>query len=352
MTTTLPFPHVELTKIIGKPNAASITQLKKELYANARSVHCELGGGVNGYLGVVMPNAAYILRAGLPFVVPIHPGTQAAHAANATVAQITEANRVYDKSKADFTTYQQVHESLRQLVLTAVDPLYYQSLEDDEFGYANFNTPNIITHLTTTYGTVTATDLVTNRNSLANAWNPDEPFENLWKRIRTIQQLATTGGDVISDDATMELTISSLRKAGVYDHAITTWEDKEVADQTWANFQLHFTKQEKLRLKKLTAAAAGYHGANQATTIPPDTPAPPITALAAAAHVNKGHNCEGEPVFYCWSHGLVKNPAHTSKTCINRKDNHVAKATLFDQRGGAEHINCGRSGKARRPPNA
>jgi hypothetical protein len=356
---TLPFPHVELTKVHGKPTAASIKQLKKELYANARSVHCELGGGVNGYLGTVMPNAQYFLRAGAAFVAPVHPGIQVAHAVNATVAQITENNRVYDKAKEDYATYQQVHESLRQLVLTAVDPLYYQSLEDDEFGYADVDTTTIITHLVTTYGTITATDLVSNRNSLADAWNPDDPFENLWKRIRSVRQLATTGGEAISDDATMELTIASLRQAGVYDHAITTWDDKEAADHTWPNFQLHFDKQDKLRLKKLTAAAAGYHGANRATLIPPDTnlpPAPtilpPAPTIAAAAQAVPAH-CAGEPLFYCWSHGLGKNPAHTSATCLNQKStDHDTLATLMDRRGGSEHINCGKSGKPRRPPSS
>jgi hypothetical protein len=125
---------VELTKIHGKPTTASIKQLKKEIYANARSVHCNLGGGVNGYIGTVMPNAAYFIRAGTAFIAPIQPGTQAPHGANATVVQITETNRVYDKAKTDYATYQQVHESLCQLVLTTVDPLYYQSLEDYEFG--------------------------------------------------------------------------------------------------------------------------------------------------------------------------------------------------------------------------
>ena len=352
-TTTLPFPHVELTKIHGKPTAASIKQLKKEIYANARSIHCELGGGTNGYLGTVMPNAAYFVRAGTAFIAPIHPGTQVPHGINATSAQITENNRVYDKAKEDYATYQQVHESLRQLLLTAVDPLYYQSLEDDEFGYADVDTPTIIAHLVTTYGTITATDLVTNRNSLADAWNPDEPFENLWKRIRSVRQMATTGGEAISDDATIELTISLLQQAGVYDHAITTWDDKELADQTWTNFQLHFDKQEKLRLKKLTAFVAGYHGANSANIIPPNTAEPPPSnALAAAAHVTNGHNCDGEPLFYCWSHGLGKNPAHTSKTCSNTKDEHVAEATLMNCRGGSDRINCSKSGKARRPPPA
>jgi hypothetical protein len=349
-TTTLPFPHVELTKIYGKPTTASIKQLKKEIYANARSVHCELGGGINGYLGTVMPSAAYLIRAGTAFIAPIHPRTQAPHGANATVAQITETNHVYNKAKTDYATYQQVHESLCQLVLTAVDPSYYQSLEDNKFGYADVNTPTIIAHLVTTYGTITTTDLVTNRNSLADAWNPDKPFENLWKGIRSVRQLATTGGEAISDDATIELTISSLRQAGVYDHAITTWEDKEIANQTWVNFQLHFDKQEKLRLMKLTAAAAGYHGANSANIIPPDIAEPSSTALAAASHINGGHNCKGEPVFYCWLHGLGKNPAHTSKTCSNKKDEHVTEATLMDRQGGSDRINCSKSGKARRPP--
>jgi hypothetical protein len=348
----LPFPHVELTKVNGKPTAVSLKQLKKELYANARSVHCELGGGVNGYLGTVMPPAQYFIRSGTAFVAPAHPGTQAPHAANATSAQITESNRIYDKAKEDYATYQQVHASLRQLVLTAVDPLFYQALEDDEFGYADVDTTTIITHLVTTYGTITATDLVSNRNSLANAWNPDEPFENLWKRIRSVRQLATTGGEAISDDATMELTISALRQAGVYDHALTTWDDKEVPDQTWPNFQLHFDKQEKIRLKKLTAAAAGYHGANRANVIPPDTTTPPAPANAAAAQTSSVQ-CAGEPLFYCWSHGLGKNPAHTSATCLNHKsDGHDALATLMDRRGGSEHINCGKSGKARRPPDS
>jgi hypothetical protein len=224
--------------------------------------------------------------------------------------------------------------------------LYYQSLEDDEFGYTDVNTTTIITHLVTTYGAITATDLVANRNSLATAWNPDEPFENLWKRIRSIRQLATTGGEAISDDATMELAISALRQAGVYDHAITTWDDKEVADQTWPN------KQDKLRLKKLTAAAAGYHDANPANIIPPDSAMPPTTNIAAAAQPSDVH-CAGEPLFYCWSHGLSKNPAHISDTCNNQKsDDHDVLATLMDRRGGSEHINCGKSGKARHPPSS
>jgi hypothetical protein len=172
----------------------------------------------------------------------------------------------------------------------------------------------------------------------------DEPFENLWKRIRRLQQIATAGAEAISDDATMELTITALRKAGVYDHAITMWEDKDTADHTWANFQLYFTKQEKLRVKKLTAAAAGYHGANQAVilpaiVIPPNEPSAPPLRQAAAEQASGPHHCAGDAVYYCWSHGLVKNPEHTSQSCNNTSTGHQADATLMNRKGGLSASN-------------
>ncbi len=353
MTTTsaFPFPHAELTKIEGQPSTATIKQLKKELYANARSVHSDLGGGVNGLLGAVMPAALYFMRAGTAFVEPVHPGIQAGHGPNPTAAVITESNRVYDTAKTDYATFSLCIESLRQQILNAVNPLYNQTLEDDEFGYADVTIPQIMLHLQTTYGTVNATDLVNNRNSMADAWTPDEPFENLWKRIRIIQQIAIAGAEPIFIAATIELTLTSLRGAGVYDHAIITWEDKEAVDQTWTNFELRFTKQEKLRLKKLTAAAAGYHGANKATIIPPDDQ-PPRHHIAAAA---QGHNkdtqhCDGTELFYCWSHGLGINSEHTSKTCTNTLPGHVHASTLMHRKGGSTLITCGRTGYLGKKP--
>jgi hypothetical protein len=101
MTDSIPFPHPTLTPILDKPRAANIKQLKKEVYANARSVHSERRGGMDGHLGIVMAVAPYVVRAGQPFVEPIHPGVQAAHAVNATQAQITAANRLHDTKKTN-----------------------------------------------------------------------------------------------------------------------------------------------------------------------------------------------------------------------------------------------------------
>jgi hypothetical protein len=342
-TTTFPLPHEQLTPIPGKPTAAAIRQLKKELYANARSIHSDRGGGLNGHLGLVMPTAAYVLRAGATFDEPNHPGLQPVHAAAATVAQITATNRTYDHALAEFKTYSAIKEKLKQQVLTAVDPIYYQDLEDDTFGYADVAIPAIVTHLTLTYGTLTASDLENNRDQLTEAWNPDDPIENLWRNIKVTRAVANQGGEAISDGTTIQLTLLALGKTGVHSHAIETWFDKDEADHTWANFQLHFNKHEKIRLSKLTAQGAGFHGAAKASSTPPPTNAQP-----PAGKPNGSYASNNIPLFYCWSHGLSKNVEHTSLTCNYQSEGHCPDATIDNRLGGVNKINFGRSGKPRR----
>ena len=60
ISTVLPFTHLILMPIEGKPTALTVTHLRKEIYANARSVHCTSGGGAKGFLGIVMAAAPYV----------------------------------------------------------------------------------------------------------------------------------------------------------------------------------------------------------------------------------------------------------------------------------------------------
>ncbi len=93
-TLDLTFPHEALTKLSTEeaPTAKSLLLLNKEVYANARSVESDEGGGAHGHLGLVMPTAAYVIQAGAIFDEPQHPGVQPVHAANATSALITSTN--------------------------------------------------------------------------------------------------------------------------------------------------------------------------------------------------------------------------------------------------------------------
>ena len=356
MTTPTPeafsFPHPELTIIDGQPTYTTLRKLQKELYANARAVDSTLGGGAHGHLGVIMPAATYLARATVPYVAPAHPGPQAAHGANATQAQITEANRAYDRSLEVFKLHTKVQSALRQQIIAAVNTLYLQALEDDELGYVC--TPAaMLQHLLDTYGDLNATEIEANRALLTATWNPDDPIEDLWLRIREVRAVATRAGEAVNDDTAMRLTLITLENTGVFESALHDWRLKPEADKTYVNFQAHFNTENKERLRKLTAQSAGYHGANVADTptTPPATPTgTAVTPLAAAAGTPNAPTAptgaittnNNVTMYYCWSHGLGMNPRHTSSSCENRREGHQEGATADNMMNGNNTIFAGR----------
>jgi hypothetical protein len=339
------FPHPTLTPLVGKPTSATIKLLTREVYANAHSVHSTRGGGANGHLATCMPDATYFARAGEAFIIPVHPGPQPVHAAGATGPQITATNRQYDQDLKDFEMHQAVAESIRKQMLEAIASTFYDVLADDIFGYADVTIVQLLTHISSEYGTLTRTDLELNRNRLKETWNPDDEFATLWTKIKTVRQIATDGGDAISDNTTMELTLIALRQAGVYAHAIQTWDDKPDAEQTYDLFKTHFSQQEKIRLRNVTAKAAGYSVVPTIPVVP--TPADNAVTDAAANNAQPAYVCNEVALYYCWTHGLSKNSKHTSKLCENKGEGHCDDATIENRKGGINRINFGRSGKQR-----
>ena len=101
---------------------------------------------------------------------------------------------------------------MKQQFLTAVSPIYYQDLEYDTFGYANILIISIITHLTTTYVTLTVSDIKRNQEKLTKSWNPGNTIENLWRDIKIVQPISTQVSEKISDGTTIILSILALEK--------------------------------------------------------------------------------------------------------------------------------------------
>jgi hypothetical protein len=190
MTSKITYVHEELTKIDGTPDAATIQQLRKQVYTNLIAIPSIIGGD-NGYLGLAMPAAEYLARAGVAFVHPPAPQAQPVHAQGDTAAIITAANRLWDENKDIFRQYTQVKADVRQQIIKAVDPVYFVTLEDPLFGFADVTIPQFLAHLSTTYGTLDAETLEKNRDKLKEPWNPDEPFEHFWLKIKTIRSVAT-----------------------------------------------------------------------------------------------------------------------------------------------------------------
>ena len=332
--TSFPFPHEKLTKIEGEPTAATVRVLKREVYANAMAIATNLGGGNHGYLGMVMPAVEYnAMNNTQPFVAPNHPGAHPGHANGATAAAITETNRVYLEQKQAAETYAKIHAAIKQQILDAVGEVFLMNLQDELLGYANVSAEDMLQHLSTTYGTITPDELDANKKLIEAEWNPDDPIETLWKRIQDAQRFAQAGNDPMSDNMCVRATLTVLEKSGVFTEAIRDWRKRPAGQWTLDNLKADFNAANKERLCQLTARTAGYHTANHATNSPPEEAN--ATANGGTPHIVTDN---GVKMYYCWTHGLGKNPKHTSETCKNKAEGHKDKATADKMMGGNNTI--------------
>jgi hypothetical protein len=334
MSTKL-FPHPELTKITGKPSAVSLLQMKKELYANARSVHSNRGGGARGHLGAIMPPQTYLAYPDvIPFVIPMHPGIDPEHYPNMTQHQITEANRRHTQAIQEHTTYHEVMAALKAQILAAVDARYYNELEEAETGLGDVSCNSILQHLLTQYGEVTRDDIASNTNLLSTAWNPDEPIVDVWTRVARAREFASFAGEPITEGTAITMTLYEFEKVGLMQTATEAWRNLPRNDQTWDRFKAHFNRAEEARARLLTAKTGGYHGANAAKEAPaPTTP----TKIAPTQPPNAKAN-NNVFVYYCWTHGVGFNKAHTSATCTRKADGHKDDATIDNMMDGNNKV--------------
>jgi hypothetical protein len=126
----MPSPHSVLAPIVDEPTVLAIRKLCREIYANSAAVHSPRGGGNNGHLALVMTPAAYLARAAVPYIDPLH-------AAGAIAPQITETNRCFAQDQFDHRLHTTVSQELRKQIIAAIESKYFAALYDCNFGLAD-----------------------------------------------------------------------------------------------------------------------------------------------------------------------------------------------------------------------
>ena len=184
VTTALAYPFPNLTKITGKPTAATLKNFTKQVFTNARAIHCHQHGGHYGHLGLIMPDTPYqalthVNNAWADTAIPTLP----TFAATDDAVNIANRMKTYRQSLARATTQNQVESDLKAQMLVAVALEYLNALEDETLGFANVTAREIYAHLMNNYGVVKAKDIEANRTRLSEPWTPDHTIESLWKRI-------------------------------------------------------------------------------------------------------------------------------------------------------------------------
>ena len=339
------FPHPELTPIPTdtKPDYTSLKIIHQQLNANAMAVPSELGGGRHGHLPLVIPAAQFnAIPNTVAWVEPGHPGPNPVYPVAAPTGPVIAAvDRQYKHDLEAFKCYTTTQAILKRILIAAVPDTYIKALKDEYFGYANTTTLDILTHLDTNYGTVTADDLNDNIKRLTAEWNTMQPLEDLWHQIMEARRYAQPH-DPISEHAAIRAALTNLETSGVFNDALKEWRRRPIAEHTWNNVLIHFNTADKERRR--TMPTAGEHGyANKAAA---------NNKVDEESHKENIPPKKGIPnMFYCWTHGYGPNSNHTSKTCTHPQDGHKMEATVDNMLGGCCVIKRRKNEKAiyRRP---
>jgi hypothetical protein len=164
-------------------------------------------------------------------------------------AQITEANRVYQSSIKAVNVFKAVEASLKKQLILAVPFTYIDELSDEEFGFANVTTLQILTHLDTT------DDLETNLKHLAREWGTDQPIEDLWRQIQICRTFAAAH-DPITELTAIRAAVTNLEKSNLFIDDVKQWRKCPDVEKTMANLKLDFNAADNQPLKPKSGDAS------------------------------------------------------------------------------------------------
>jgi hypothetical protein len=207
------FPHPVLPSEQGEPDYHTLHAIRKMLRANARSIDTHIGGGgAFGHLGVIISDAAHEMISPLnAWENPEFPGrAPAAIEGGGTAAQISAEKHCWEEATNDFKTYNTVQGALKKQIITVVEPMYIETLNDDLVGFANTTSRDILDHLFLSYGSITAVDIEQNFENMLKVWDPQQPVETLFKQIQDCVDFAEAGG--VSIEAAQKTFICLLQK--------------------------------------------------------------------------------------------------------------------------------------------
>jgi len=333
------FPHKVLDPIATDttaPSYASLLLAQRQLSANASAIPSLNGGGAHGHMALTLTDEAYAELSDIPFVIPVAP--PADPEPGTTQPQITENNRLHKRAVATHSLYVAVNNALRRQILDAVPRVYVRDLEHPQFAYSHVSCRDLLDHLWRNFGTITASYLKSNIQSMYTPWNPVDPIETIFHRLNDAIAYSIAGRDPITEAAAVRAGYDVLEHSGLFPRACETWRTASPDTHTLANLRALFKVADTDRKRTVTTGTLGY--ANVLTTAPSVLPSPLPDALSlpfSALSVSNSSATLSEKT-YCWTHGSSNNRRHTSATCKNKAPGHRDDATATNTLGGSTKV--------------
>jgi hypothetical protein len=238
--------HPVLPTVQGEPDYQTIHAIRKSLQANSRAIDTHLGGGTLGHLGLIFSDASYVMIAIATdagptlWVNPKSPGRAPANT-DGTAAQISAARQIWEEDVQTYCTYTSVQQALKKQIISVFEQMYLEVLNDNIVGFANISARDMLDHIFGTYGFITAVDLEINFEHMRRAWDPQQPVESSFKQIQDCAGYSEAGGVLIGHPQQINVEYASIFATGHFMIACRRWNEKPLADKTWAQLKAHFS---------------------------------------------------------------------------------------------------------------
>jgi hypothetical protein len=155
---------------------------------------------------------------------------------------------------------------MKKQIISVFEPLYLDVLNDNMVGFANISARDMLDYLFSTYVNITTVDLEIIFEHIRRAWDPQQPVESLFKQIQDCADYSEAGGVLIGHPQQINVGYAKIFATGHFMRACRRWNEKPLAEKTWAQFKAHFAaahRQHK-QMQGESAATAGYHSSNAA----------------------------------------------------------------------------------------
>jgi hypothetical protein len=159
-----------------------------------------------------------------------------------------------------------VQQALKKQIIIVFEPLYLDVLHDNMAGFSNISSRDMLDHLFGTYGNITTVDIEINFEHMRRARDFKQPVYSLLKQIQDCSDYSETGGVLIGDPKQVNVGCAKIFSTGHFMSACRRWNEKPLADKTWAQFKAHFSAAhgQNKQMQGDSAATAGYHSSNSA----------------------------------------------------------------------------------------
>jgi hypothetical protein len=127
-----------------------------------------------------MTNEEYFAIATDVFPIPDNRGASPKVVVGMTAAVIAVLTRLHREATQVYRTYHNVDQAITKLIIEAFDDAYLNALLDEEVGYTNYTSLDLLTRILTFYAMIAPTELTQNYERLNTPYDPTQPIETLF----------------------------------------------------------------------------------------------------------------------------------------------------------------------------